>query len=264
TLPALMARFLNEKGKPNHFSVINFGENGFNSLLEAKYLEKTFIERRETPDLIIFYDGANDCFQYVEHRQPNGHIGYRRLKAFIESYRSGWLGILKPINAAIYASYTNEFIDRIRMLRDPVKPDSPTLQKMVDLCVAGYDRIAKLAHCYNTDFLLIWQPMLWVEDCQVDRTVLKGERNTFLDIAKFPAMKDSVNIIYDKLESTLSTKPYFLSLRNALCTRKRVSFYPDGIHLNNHGNEVMAKVIGELLIKKFPARICPQKTPNPL
>ena len=45
-----------------------------------------------------------------------GHIGYRRLKAFIECYRMGWFGLFKPINAAVYTSYTKEFFDRVRML----------------------------------------------------------------------------------------------------------------------------------------------------
>lgn len=260
SLPAQLGRFLNENAKPNQFTVINFGENGFNSILESKYLQKTFAERRERPDLVIFYDGANDCFQYVEHRQPTGHIGYRRLKAFIESYRGSWLGVLKPVNAAIYASYTNEFIDRIRMLREPVKPDSPTLHKMVELCAARYDHLAKVTHCYDSEFVLIWQPMLWVEHCEQDEGVQQAERTTFMDIAKFPDLKDSVTTTYDKLESTLLDKPYFVSLRNAFCKRTEGLFRPDGIHLNDQGNKLMAGIIGKLLIKRFPGRICSQES----
>ena len=259
TLPALVAKFLNDNAKPNHFTVINFGENGFNSILESKYLQKTFAEQHTAPDLVIFYDGANDCFQFDEHRQPDGHIGYRRLKAFVESYRMGWLGILKHINAAIYASYTNEFIDRIRMLREPVKPDSPTLQKMVELCAARYDHLAKVTHCYDAEFVLIWQPMLWVEHCKVGKRVQQAELTTFMDIAKFPDLKDSVTTTYDKLESALWDKPYFVSFRNTLCKSSVGLFRPDGIHLNDQGNELMASVIGKLLIKKFPDRICPKK-----
>ncbi len=259
TLPALVAKFLNDKAAPNHFTVINFGENGFNSILESKYLQKTFAEKREVPDVVVFYDGANDCFQFVEHRQPDGHIGYRRLKGFVESYRMGWFGVFKPINAAIYASYTNEFIDRIRMLRDPVKHDSPTLEKMAELAVSRYDHLAKVTHCYNAEFVLIWQPMPWVERCKAGKRVQQAERTTFMDIAKFPDLKESVTTTYDKLESTLWDKPYFVSFRNALCKRSEGLFRPDGIHLNDQGNELMASVIGKLLIKKFPDRICPKK-----
>ena len=146
TLPAFLAKFLNEKARPYHFSVLNLGENGFNSVLESKYLQKVFIENPSPPWAVIFYDGANDCFQYAEYRRPVGHIGYRRLKAFIESYRQSWFGLFKPINAAIYASYTNEFIDRIRMFHDPVKPDSPALGNMASLAARRYDHVARIGN----------------------------------------------------------------------------------------------------------------------
>jgi lysophospholipase L1-like esterase len=257
TLPSFVARFLNEKAKPNHFTVVNFGENGFNSLLESKYLEKALTFEKRTPDVIVFYDGANDCLQYVEHRQPDGHIGYRRLKAFIESYRMGWLGLLKPINAALYASYTNEFIDRIRMLAEPVRSDSPTLERMVTSSAARYDHIFKLAHCYDAEFLLIWQPILWAENCSVTTDVHQAERTMFLDVTKFPVVKESLNATYNELEATLKNKPYFVSLRDSLCGRTTGLFEPDGIHLTTRGDELMAGIIGELLIKTFPEKLLP-------
>ena len=85
TLPALVSEYLNAEDRPYHFTVINLGEYGFNSVLESKYLQKVLIDSPSSPDTVIFYDGGNDSFQFVEYRQPVGHIGYRRLKAFIES-----------------------------------------------------------------------------------------------------------------------------------------------------------------------------------
>ena len=262
TLPALLSKFLNDKAGPYHFTVINFGENGFNSFLESKYLQKVLAENPEPPHVVIFYDGANDCFQYAEYREPVGHIGYRRLKAFIESYRMGWFGLFKPINAAVYASYTKEFIDRVRMLRDPVEPNSPTLEKMLDVAIKRYDHIAKVVHCYDTEFLLIWQPMLWVEDCQVGEKVREAERTRFVDTEKFPDLKQSVSITYNKLECVLWDKPYFVSLRNALCQRTTPLFQPDGIHLTSEGNEVIAGNIGELLINRFRQRLFTRASPD--
>lgn len=255
TLPALLSKFLNEKAGPHHFTVVNFGENGFNSILESKYLQKALAQSHDPPHLVIFYDGANDCFQYAEYREPVGHTGYRRLKAFIESYRMGWFGLLKPINAAVYASYTNEFMDRVRMLRDPVQPNSPTLQKMIELAIQRYDHIAKVVHCYDAEFLLIWQPMLWVEDCQVGEKIKQDERARFVDAEKFPDLKQSVSLTYNKLECVLWDKPYFASLRNALCQRTTALFQPDGIHLTSEGNGVIAGHISELLINRFRERL---------
>ena len=260
TLPALLSKFLNQRGKPYHFTVVNFGENGFNSLLEAKYLQKVLAESQESPHVVIFYDGGNDCFQYVQHREPEGHVGYRRLKAFIEGYRMILWGIFKPVSAAIDASYTNEFIDRIHIFSDPVKPDSQTLDHMVALTAKRFDHVAKVVHCYKAEFLLVWQHMLWVEDCQIGEAVKRAERSMFVDSQKFPDLKQSLNTTYNKFERELRNKPYFVSLRNVLCERKVAFFQPDGIHVTSEGDEVIARNIGKLLINRFPRTLVPQAT----
>jgi hypothetical protein len=255
TLPAFLSKFLNEKAKPHHFTVLNLGENGFNSVLESKYLQKAFIELTSAPEIVVFYDGANDSFQYAEYREPVAHIGYRRLKAFVESYRQSWFGLLKPFNAAIHASYTNEFIDRIRMYRDVVKPDSPELGHMVDFSVRRYDHIDKVVQAYGAKFVLIWQPMLWIEDCNLPEKVKSGERSTFIDKNRFPDLETSVRTTYKALEDKLRGRPYFVSFGNALCDRTAPLFWPDGIHLRREGNEIVAREIGALLLHRFPEEL---------
>ena len=61
TLPSCLARELNQRGRPRHYTVRNFGERSFNSLLEINYLQKALITSAQRPDLILFYDGANDA-----------------------------------------------------------------------------------------------------------------------------------------------------------------------------------------------------------
>ncbi len=84
--------------------VTNFGENTFNSVLEIKYLQKLLMKSTRRPDLIIFYDGANDCIYFNQYRNPDAHYGYRSLQGPIESYRQTHFGLLKPLVAALYAS----------------------------------------------------------------------------------------------------------------------------------------------------------------
>jgi lysophospholipase L1-like esterase len=251
-LPAFLSKVLNEEAQSHYFAVLNLGENGFNSVLESKYLQKALTALAPSPDVVIFYDGANNCFQYAEYRQPVDHIGYRRLRAFIESYRQSWLGLFKPINAAIHASYTNEFIDRIRMFHDPVKPDSPALRQMVELTVRRYDHVAKVVNAYGAKFVLIWQPMLWVEDCDASRSVKSGERSKFVDKDRFPDLEASVRVAYKALEDALQDRPYFVSFRDVLCSRTVPLFWPDGIHLRNEGNEIVAREMGRFLMHRFP------------
>jgi lysophospholipase L1-like esterase len=262
TLPAFLAKFLNEHAKPRHCSVANLGENGFNSLLESKYLAKMLTQSTSAPQVVIFYDGANDAFQYAEYRDPQGHVGYRRLKAFVESYRRSWGGILKPLNAAIHASYTNELLDRISMFRAPVLQDSPDLEKMVEHGVRRYDYVARTADCYGARFVLIWQPILWAEKCE-QAGVKESEKALFVDMNNFPVLRQSIGNTYDALEKALGDRPYFVTLRNALCNRSTGLYWPDGIHLKPEGNELMAATIGELLVKRFPD-IFSEVSPNAL
>lgn len=251
TLPALLSKFLNKKAKPYHFTVVNYGENGFNSLLESRYLQKALADTNQAPHIVVFYDGGNDCFQYIEYREPEGHVGYRRLKGFIEGYRMSWWGFLKPITAAVYTSYTRELIDRLHMFSDPIKPDSEGLERMVELTSKRFDHVAKVLHCYDVEFLLVWQPLLLVEDCQVGERIKSAERTRFLDTEKFSDLKKSLNTTYDKFERKLENKPYFASLRNVLCDRTSAFYQPDGIHLTYEGNEEIARNLGQLLIDRF-------------
>ena len=258
TLPALVSRYLNQRVRPYHVRVVNLGEFGFNSVLESKYLQKVFLDNQSGPDLVIFYDGGNDAFQFVEYRQPVGHIGYRRLKAFIESYRSSWFGLLKPINAAVYGSYTRELYDKLNLFFRPVEPDSPVLREMVNTAVRRYDHVARVVECYGSEFILVWQPLLWVEECTLSQPIKSAERRGLLDTEKFNRMRESVTTTYSALEKALQHKPYFVNLRDALCNRTVPVYWPDGIHLRYAGRRTIAHWIADIVSLRFPGRFRPR------
>ena len=161
TIPSYLAAILN-RDKPDSY-LVNFGENSFNSLLETKYLQKLLIERKPSPTRIIFYDGANDCTYFVQYRTPGAHLGYRRVRALIESYHQSLLGLFKPLNAAWNASFSRELAEKFRGVAGPLKADSPLVQEFVDACERRYDHVNKIAACYGAEFLLFWQPLWWVE-----------------------------------------------------------------------------------------------------
>ncbi len=87
TIPSNLAALINRPEATDKIVVTNYGENSFNSLLETKYLHKLLLENAELPDLIIFYDGANDCLYFNQYRTPQAHYGYRRLRGLVESHR---------------------------------------------------------------------------------------------------------------------------------------------------------------------------------
>ena len=251
TIPSFLAEYLNANGRGLHFTVVNFGINSFNSLLETKYLEKALIEQAVRPDLIVFYDGANDTKYFVEHRTADGHYGYRRVRALIEGYYASWFGLLKPVNAAIQASFTRELYDKLNQVAFPLDPSSADLRMMVDKTVQRYDFASRLAEGFGAKFALVWQPMLWTEGCAVSPAVADGERTVLISSDRLAAMRRNFTAAYSAIGGGLAGKPYFTSFSAALCGRSVPSYQADGVHLTDAGRRAVAEALGRLLVERY-------------
>ena len=251
TIPSFLAHSLNEASKDLHFEVVNFGINSFNSLLEIKYLEKTLIERTSRPYLIVFYDGANDTKYFVEHRAADGHHGYRRVRALIESYYQSWFGLFKPLNAAIQASFTRELYDKLNQVAFVVDSASPELNTMLDKTVQRYEFAAKLAEGFGARFLLVWQPMLWTEGCAVSSVVTDGERTVLINSDRLTAMRQNFTVVYSALLGRLAGKPYLANFSTIMCGREVPLYQADGVHLTDDGRRTVAEALGKLLAEQY-------------
>jgi lysophospholipase L1-like esterase len=251
TIPSYLAALLNQPGSPRPCTVLNYGENSFNSLIETKYLQKLLIEAPKPPDLIIFYDGANDSGYFAQYRTPYGHYGFRRLRAAIENYRRSLFGLLKPLNAALYASYTKEAYDKMMQVAVPLKPGDPELRSMVDLTAKRYAHVRKLTGCYGAGFLLVWQPILYVETGQVAPQVREQEQKLAVQGERFLAVRHNFSVVYRALEQNLQDQPYFINFQNVLCPRKTLVYQPDGVHLKAAGNEMVAQGLARVLEERW-------------
>jgi len=252
TIASFLAQKLNGRQKDLKFTVCNFGVSSFNSLLEVKYLQKALIENSRKPDIVIFYDGANECKYFAEHRTAYGHHGYRRVKALIESYYASWFGLLKPLNAAVYASFTKELYDKINQVAVPLDGNDASLKGMVDLTEKRYDFVDKIVRCYGAEFLLIWQPLIWVEQCNVSKEVKEQEKSFAIDSERYATIRNNFVIPYEVLAQRLQSKPYFFPLRNMLCDRTEAAYKADGVHMTDYGRERIAQEMANVLKKKFP------------
>lgn len=247
TIPSFLAALLNREGKPLSCTVLNFGENSFNSLLETKYLQKVLIERPTRPNLIIFYDGANECAYFSQTRTAYAHHGYQRVRALIESHRRSLFGLLKPLNAAVYASFTRELYDKLRQTVLPIAADSPELRNFVDLAVQRYDYVNQQAGFYGAKFLLFWQPILWVETKEVAPQVREMEKKYAINVDRFAAVRHNFQVTYQALADRLRDKPYFIDFQNILCSRTEPVYKPDGVHLQDSGRMMVAREMSRVL-----------------
>jgi lysophospholipase L1-like esterase len=247
TIPSYLAGILNQPGSSDKVVVTNYGENSFNSLLETKYLQKLLIDAAQLPDLIIFYDGANDCSYFNLYRTPQAHYGYRRLQGLIQSYRQSYFSLFKPLNDALYSSFSMELFDRFRQTMIPVFRNYPVPREFVAETVKRYEHVRKLAGAYGAEFLLVWQPFLWVETGKVDPLVKEKEKSLDIMGAKYLRVRENLATTYDLLAAPLKEKPYFVDFRNVLCSRTTPVYQSDGVHLMPQGNKMVASRLAEML-----------------
>ena len=248
TIPSYLAGILNRPGSQASFTLVNFGDDSFNSLLETKYFQKELIENPQVPDLVIFYDGANDSTYFPQYRTPYGHQGYRRMRALVESYHQSFFGLLKPLNAALYSSFTKELYDKSRLALVPLAPDSELLRQNVTATLKRYRHVEKVARCYGAGFLLFWQPYLWMETGQVAPQVKRQEEDNSISLGpRFKTLRHNFSVTYLALKDRLRPEPYFVDFQNVLCDRTQPVYQPDGVHLKDEGRLLVARAMSRVL-----------------
>lgn len=250
TIPSFLAQYLHQDVGGANFFLTNYGIDSFNSLLETKLLQKELIEG-EPPQVIIFYDGANDCAYFSQYRSPDAHFGYRKVKALIESGRDSILGRLKPLNAYIQASYAKELWDKIRQVFFSVDMDTAALAEFVDAEELRYDYLARTAEQNGARFLLFWQPILWVETGEVAPEVRTEEEAHLFQSASFDTMRENFRIVNDALYERLKDKEYFVDFRNVLTARTGPVYNPDGVHLTDAGRDMVARNMSRVLAERL-------------
>jgi len=255
TIPSFLAQIWNREEPDRPATVVNCGEDGFNSLMETKYLQKLLIEQRP-PNLILFFDGANDSAYFAQHRTPYAHHGYERLKGMIEDYHRSFFGLLKPLNAAMWSSFTRELYDKIRQGVIRIDPGAPVLQQFVDSCEQRYDYLNKVSASFGAKFLLVWQPCWWAETEPVAAQVREHED---IILGKRSALRDNFMVTYKALMARLQTKPYYINFQNILCGRNEPVYQPDGIHLQDGGRKIVAQRLNQVLKERLLAGISPAR-----
>ena len=250
TIPSFLAGILNRQEKSPTFTVRNFGENSFNSLLETKYLQKLLIETPVRPNLIIYLDGANECVYFSQNRTPYAHHGFQRLQALIESHRRSFYGLLKPLVAAVNASFTLEIINKMQQTVIPIEADDADLRRFVEMTAQRYDYVNQQAEFYGAQFLLFWQPILWVETCEAAPAVREKEKEYTINQASFLAVRENFQVTYEALARRLRHKPYFVDFQNILCSRTTQVYKHDGVHLHDAGRMMVAQEMSRVLQEK--------------
>ncbi|MBF0480699.1 MAG: SGNH/GDSL hydrolase family protein [Desulfovibrionaceae bacterium] len=244
TIPSMLAGWLNAEDAHVGYYLDNYGINSYNSLMESKYLQKLLIERPDSPNLVIFYDGANDASYLSVYRTPYAHEGYDKVKGMIESYYKNAVGLFKPVMAAWYSSYTRELINKFNYLSTPLEVDSAMVNEYVGLTVKRYDYLNKLVSSFGSKFILFLQPLNWTEQCpHLDPVVAALEKKAMFDEKRFPTTRHNFRVVYTALKLALKDRPYFVDMQDALCGRTAASYTPDGVHNTDYARDIIARAM---------------------
>lgn len=232
TIPSFLAAQLN-KTRPR-FELINFGENSYNTLMEAKRFQKACINQPQDPAWVVFYDGANDATYFSQYHTPRAHQGYRRLSGMVESYHDGFFGVFKALNAAIRVSFARELYDKITMALVPLSANDPELIRFTDEVERRYRYLAREARFRGAGFVVFWQPTRWTETGASEAS------------HRFLAFQKNISLVYATLRERLRGYDWFVPLSDVLVGQEGV-YTADGVHLTDRGRELVAQAMYRVL-----------------
>jgi lysophospholipase L1-like esterase len=123
---------------------------------------------------------------------------------------------------------------------------------MVEKAEQRYDFVEKLARGFGSQFLLLWQPMLWTEGCPVSPAVAAAERTVLINSDRLADMRRNFTTAYGALAARLTGKAYFANMSKVVCGRSAPAYQPDGVHMTDDGRRAVAHAIGDIIARHLP------------
>ena len=237
TIPSLVRKILYDEYKIDA-EIINFGEMGYVSTQEVIRLIRE-LQRQNLPSLVIFYDGLNDVFSTLQPGQTGtSGLPYNEFK---RSNEYKYNIIEKIIHSYMSHSNLHYVINRF-LIHEPfkeLKQLTPSqLNKIADDTISVYKENIKivkaLSNFYGFKTLFYWQPTLFTKN---DLTSYERKLENTHSYAH-PLYK----IINKKIEDIENEGIYNISY---ILSNYKCSFYVDPWHIDEKGNQIIAKKIAE-------------------
>jgi lysophospholipase L1-like esterase len=250
TLPSLVVSELNKAQERISFSAVNFGMSAFNSLQEAHFLQQMLAQRGDRPDLVIFYDGANDAGYLSQYRDIRGHFGFRRVRALVESQAKGFLGLFRPINAYLKSSFIKELYDKINQVMIPLKEDSDLLSEYGLSLEKRYDHIQESVMARGGRFMLFLQPIRHLEEKHPSSQKRSAGGGLLERLSGLTVYGHNTRVVYRGIRDRLAGKEYFRDISDCLDSGKGTLYKADGVHVTDQGRREVAVVMSRIIQEK--------------
>ncbi|OBI80256.1 GDSL-type esterase/lipase family protein [Mycobacterium sp. E740] len=232
TMPSQLARIAEKDGVPVRVS--NYGQVAWSIWQELGLLQQLLSEGH-IPDVVVFYDGANDVAEQVEQltTEPTYPGGPYVGQAVERARMRGGLAGVKDSLVGFYENHS--ILTRIALTSNSKqagpKPTPEIAQERAHNAVQLYDRavdvVEHLAKSYGFKAVFVWQPLAYTtEGADAERY----------------AHPDDWGLGAAYVDSTKLMRPPVINLADALDGEKQAVFI-DNAHTNELGAELVARAI---------------------
>ncbi len=253
TLPSAFARVASAAGFPVH--VTNLGEDGYVQWQEVLRLDERVADGK-TPDLAIFYDGANDVFTHFQTPQDGER---ERIHQNLPKWQARFLDRHDLASALIDTSGVH-LLMKIVASRGTAPaprfklewPKDVTVEKVAATVARRHREDAafaeRIGHEYGFGVMSFWQP-----------TVFTKRQKTAEEQDHAAAFGDDLKDIYVGARAAIGNQ--IVDLGDTFADESK-DVYIDWCHVGEDGNEVLARRVLENVAPVLRARLAARGEPN--
>jgi lysophospholipase L1-like esterase len=239
TIPSLVGSGLAKQSI--HAEVTNFGESGYVSTQEMMEL---FLQLREgnIPDLVVFYDGANDVFSAYQQGKTGIPQNENNREKEFNSLRSKKRSLMVFLESLKTLSTVKFIIGLIQPEMKPLPYSGSEIQKLatetIEVYLKNITTINLWAKEYGFKAVYYWQPTIFSKPELSDFEKKEAEKYGFI--------KDIVHAA-DLHTSNIKADPGFSVFYNIsdIFRNESKPIFIDYCHVSEYGNSVIANKMAE-------------------
>jgi len=260
TIPSCLSRIGNStmksSGKHVCVQVYNFGQSGYVSGQEISELLNV-LRSNARPDLVVFYDGANDLFsayqnrmagipQNEENRRKEFNLVREPLRATLTALEtvatcSGLARVARVVTRSILGQQSQ--MPAAGSRADAVMQDD-LAQQIVRTYEANIAFVEALSRAFAFSAEFVWQPLVFTKT-----HLTKPEQDAARLWEYLKPLSERTNALLRASEA-MSRKSNFHNLTSAF-EDKNETIFVDWCHVTEEGNEMVARKITQAILPKL-------------
>lgn len=234
TIPSMLSRALAEAGRPIH--VVNFGQSAYVNTQEVLLLQN-LLREGQSPDAVIFYDGANDVYAAYQA----GRAGLPQNSVFLrQDYERIELGLLQRLakRSALVRWLRRMTGDKKVSPVDAMSDGEigALADAVIDAYLTNLGIVEALGARFGFEATFFWQPLVW------SRQPAIGDEAEIA--AQTPQLANLARAVYSRVAAhpELASNPRFIDLSGALDGSDQPHFF-DFCHINEAGIAWIARAM---------------------